>query len=47
MPTAYWTASESAPAGAYYYNFGKGGQALHRQNGGEKDRAFAVRCVRD
>jgi uncharacterized protein (TIGR02145 family) len=43
----YWTASESTPAGAYYYNFGKGGQALHRQNDGEKDRAFSVRCVRD
>ena len=43
----YWTSSESNPAGAFYYNFGKGGQALHRQDGGEKDRSFSVRCVRD
>ena len=41
----YWTASESDAAAAYY-NFGRGGQALHRQNGGEKSRAFSVRCVR-
>jgi uncharacterized protein (TIGR02145 family) len=43
----YWTASESDPAGGWYYNFGRGGQALHRQSGGEKPRAFSVRCVRD
>ena len=43
----YWTASESDPAGGWYYNFGRGGQALHRQSGGEKDRAFSVRCVRE
>ena len=43
----YWTTSESEPAGAWYYNFGRGGQALHRQSGGEKQRAFSVRCVRD
>jgi uncharacterized protein (TIGR02145 family) len=43
----YWTSSESDPNGAYFYNFGKGGLALHRQNNGEKDRAFSVRCVRD
>lgn len=42
----YWTASEDAEGG-FYYNFGAGGQALHRQSGGEKPRAFSVRCVRD
>jgi uncharacterized protein (TIGR02145 family) len=43
----YWTASESDPASGWYYNFGRGGQALHRQSGGEKQRAFSVRCVRE
>jgi len=43
----YWTASESDPAGGWYYNFGKGGKALHRQSGGEKQRAFSVRCIRE
>ena len=43
----YWTASESEPGGATFYNFGKGGLAFHRQSGGEKRRAFSVRCVRE
>ncbi len=43
----YWTASEIDEGNALFYNFGKGGQALHRQSGGEKQRAFSVRCVRD
>ena len=43
----YWTASESGPGSALFYNFGKGGIALHRQTGGEKERAFSVRCVRE
>ncbi|MBV9767169.1 MAG: hypothetical protein JOZ48_20180 [Acidobacteriaceae bacterium] len=43
----YWTASESDQASGWFYNFGRGGQALHRQSGGEKQRAFSVRCVRD
>ena len=42
----YWTASESDATGVWFYNFGSGGQALHRQSGGEKQRAFSVRCVR-
>jgi uncharacterized protein (TIGR02145 family) len=42
----YWTASESDPASGWFYNFGRGGQALHRQSGGEKQRAFSVRCIR-
>jgi uncharacterized protein (TIGR02145 family) len=41
----YWTTSESAPATAWFYNFGKGGLALHRQREGEKQGAFSVRCV--
>jgi uncharacterized protein (TIGR02145 family) len=43
----YWTSSESDPASGWFYNFAAGGQALHRQNGGEKQRAFSVRCVRE
>jgi len=43
----YWTASESDSANGFYYNFGRGGKTLHRQNGGEKERAFSVRSVRD
>jgi uncharacterized protein (TIGR02145 family) len=43
----YWTASESDPASGWFYNFGRGGQALHRQSGGEKQRAFSVRCVKE
>src|ERR1700722_4198286 len=43
----YWTASESDSAGACFYNFGKGGLSLNLQSGGEKTRAFSVRCVRE
>jgi len=43
----YWTASESDPGSAWFYNFGQGGQALHRQSGGEKQGAFSVRCVNE
>lgn len=43
----YWTASEIDQATGWFYNFGRGGQALHRQDGGEKQRAFSVRCVRE
>ena len=43
----YWTASEIDQATGWFYNFGRGGQALHRQSGGEKQAAFSVRCVRD
>lgn len=42
----YWTASEDA-GGAWYYNFGAGGQAFHRQSGGGKVSAFSVRCISD
>ena len=43
----YWTASENDAATAPYYNFGKGSGTLYRQSDGEKERAFAVRCVRE
>ncbi len=43
----YWTASEIDAATAWCYNFGRGGLALHRQSGLEKQRAISVRCVRD
>ena len=43
----YWTASESSATTAWLYNFGKGMRALNRHSGGEKQRAFSVRCVRE
>ncbi len=43
----YWTASESDPAGAWLYNFGKNGQILNRHSGGNKQTAISVRCVRE
>jgi uncharacterized protein (TIGR02145 family) len=43
----YWTASEVDAGHAWFYNFGRGSLALYRQGGGEKPRAFSVRCVRD
>ncbi|HYP06623.1 MAG TPA: FISUMP domain-containing protein [Bryobacteraceae bacterium] len=41
----YWTATEDGGGHAWFYNFGKGGLAVHRQAKGEKERAFSVRCV--
>jgi hypothetical protein len=43
----YWTASGSAAAKVVFYSFGRGGEALHRQSGDEKQEAFSVRCVRN
>jgi len=43
----YWTASDSDPASAPYYNFGQNGGALHRQPQGEKQMAISVRCIRE
>lgn len=43
----YWTASESAPATAAFYNFGRGGLSISRHGGGSKRMAVSVRCVRD
>jgi uncharacterized protein (TIGR02145 family) len=41
----YWTATENGTAAAWFYNFGKGRPALYRQEKGEKERAFSVRCI--
>jgi len=43
----YWTASETDPVSAWFYNFGRGSLSLYRQSGGEKQRAISVRCVRE
>jgi uncharacterized protein (TIGR02145 family) len=43
----YWTSTERGAGTAVFFNFGKGSKGLYRQNGGEKERAFAVRCVKD
>lgn len=43
----YWTASESDPASAWFYNFGQGGLSLNRHRDGEKRMALSVRCVRE
>jgi uncharacterized protein (TIGR02145 family) len=43
----YWTASETAPASAWLYNFGHGGQSLNRHRDGKKEMALSVRCVRE
>jgi uncharacterized protein (TIGR02145 family) len=42
----YWTATAGDSSTAWFYNFGKGSQALHQQDGGEQLRAFSVRCVK-
>ena len=43
----YWTASETGPGTAWFYNLGRGGLSVNRHAGGEKPEAFAVRCVSD
>jgi len=43
----YWTASESKPTSAWFYNFGQGGLSLNRHSDGDKQMAVSVRCVRD
>ena len=43
----YWTSSEIDGVTGWSYNFGRGGQALHRQSGFEKQSALSVRCVKD
>ena len=37
--------SESDPAASVFYNFGRSGQALHRQSGGERQKASACQRV--
>ena len=41
----YWTASETGPMTAWFYNLGRGGLSVNRHADGEKMRAFAVRCI--
>jgi uncharacterized protein (TIGR02145 family) len=43
----YWSATESSPDRAWFYNFGKGGQSFGRHENGDKLGAFSVRCVKD
>jgi uncharacterized protein (TIGR02145 family) len=43
----YWTASETDPVNAWFYNFGKGGLSLNRQREGNKQMAVSVRCLRE
>ena len=42
----YWSATEHGIGEAWFLNFGRGSQALHLQNDGEKPRAWSVRCIR-
>jgi len=41
----YWSASQSSPTGAWFYNFGRGSTGFYRQSDGEEQMALAVRCV--
>jgi uncharacterized protein (TIGR02145 family) len=43
----YWTATETGPATAWFYNFGEGGRSLNRHRDGDKGMAVSVRCVRE
>ena len=43
----YWSASESNPGSAWFYNFGKGGLSLNRQREGKKQMAVSVRRVKE
>jgi uncharacterized protein (TIGR02145 family) len=43
----FWTASETGPDRAVFYNFGKDSGSLYRQPEGDKLQAFSVRCFRD
>jgi len=42
----YWSASETNPRTAWFYNFGKGGRSLNRHREGAKEMAVSVRCVK-
>jgi len=43
----YWSATESSPRNAWFYNFGKSGRSFNRQREGKKQMAISVRCVND
>jgi uncharacterized protein (TIGR02145 family) len=42
----YWTSTAYDSSSAWYCNFAGGSKALYMQDGGEKTRAFSVRCVK-
>jgi uncharacterized protein (TIGR02145 family) len=42
----YWTSTEIDGGTAWNYNFAKGSQALYQQDGGEKESALSVRCIK-
>ena len=42
----YWSASETNPSTAWFYNFGKGGRSISRHREGAKEMAVSVRCVK-
>ncbi len=42
----YWSATEGDAREAWFLNFGKGSQSLYHQSGGDKSRAWSVRCVK-
>lgn len=43
----YWTATETTPGHAWFYNFGRGGGALNRHRDIDTRTAASVRCIRD
>jgi uncharacterized protein (TIGR02145 family) len=43
----YWTATETDADRSWMYNFGRNGVSMGRHPDAEKQRAFAVRCIRD
>ena len=43
----YWTSSTTPSEGAWFYNFARANEGLHRQSGGDLRMAVSVRCVRD
>jgi uncharacterized protein (TIGR02145 family) len=42
----YWTATETGPAHAWFYNFGRAGPHPNHHEDGEKQSAVSVRCIR-
>ena len=41
----YWTASETRPSQAWFYNFGRASDRPNRHEDGEKQMAVSVRCI--
>jgi len=42
----YWTATECDASEAWFFNFARGSQSLYDQRGGDKSRAWSVRCIK-